>query len=74
MIEYNCIRKCFYKNRVFEKGERYAAPPSEQVPKHFVKASEHKAPVVKEEKEPSTMHEINVQNQELQKRPDFKKK
>lgn len=46
-MEYVCVKKCFFRGRVWAQGETLVPSPGEAVPKHFVKKADHKpgAPV-----------------------------
>lgn len=52
-----CIKKCYYKSRVFEKGTTYIAKDDEVVPKHFEPFNNSTAPKPSL-KEPDTMYEL----------------
>lgn len=62
MKKYKCIRKCYFLNRVFEKGERFDAPPSLEVPKHFVEVPDAILLTVDENPELATFHQMNQAN------------
>jgi hypothetical protein len=60
MKKYKCVRKCYFLNRVFEKGERFDAPPSlGAVPKHFVEVPDAAPVVVEENREITSFHQMN---------------
>jgi len=47
MVQYKCIKTCFFNNRVYKVGELLKMKDSKKVPSHFVPAN--KFPYKKEE-------------------------
>lgn len=37
MAEFVCIRKCFHRGRLWQKGDTYLSEGEEKVPHHFAK-------------------------------------
>lgn len=54
-----CVRKCFFRGRVWAQGETLVPSPGEAVPKHFVPKAQYKpAPQKPVAPDPKTLHEL----------------
>lgn len=41
---YQCVRKCYHRNQLWERGQQYVSVPGEEVPRHFVPLNASAAP------------------------------
>jgi len=42
-MKYTCVKKCFYRNRLYSVGESFTSEKGEKVPPYFVPAKRYKA-------------------------------
>lgn len=74
-MKYKCIRKCFYRNRLWSPGETLDSTPGEKVPHHFETARLVKVEVKMEEAEAKTFSAMQKEQEKkdetfFQKRAD----
>lgn len=57
-MTYVCVKKCFFRGRIWALGETLVPSPGESVPKHFITKDKYVPEPVVDLKDPKTFHEL----------------
>lgn len=61
-VKYKCVKKCFYRNRLWVPGETLVPEEGEKLPKHFKVAKTVKVEVEVSEEEAQTLKDLQNQD------------